>query len=296
MHSIPRQDGKAALITGGNTGLGYQSALSLAVAGAAVTIAVRNLDKGAEAARRIHEHAPAADVQVLKLDLADQHSIAEFAAAWSGSLDILVANAGIMLTPTLQFTVDGFELQMGTNHLGHYALVGQLLPALADGARVVSLSSMAHRGAGRLDRGLGLSTAYAPMRMYGQSKLATAIFGIELDRRVKAAGRNIVSVVAHPGWSATDLFNRNYDDQPSLAVLLSRKVTAILGSSPAHGAQSQLVAAVAPGLTGGEYIGPRYLLRGKPAETKLTKWAYREDDGRWLWEESASLTGVDFGI
>ncbi len=296
MSGMTRQDGKVALITGGNTGLGYQTALSLAVAGASVHIAVRNLEKGNDACARIREQAPGADITVRRLDLADQHSIAEFAAGWSGPLDILVANAGLMMAPSLQFTVDGFELQMGTNHLGHYALIGQLMPALSAGTRVVSLSSMAHQGAGRLDRGLGLGTAYAPMRMYGQSKLACAMFGLEFDRRVRAAGLGIVSVVAHPGWSATDLFNRSYDDKPSPIVFLSRKVSALLGSSPAHGAQSQVAAAVAPGLRGGEYIGPRYLLRGKPGQATLSKWAHREDDAKWLWEESARLTGVDFGI
>ncbi|AZI57024.1 SDR family NAD(P)-dependent oxidoreductase [Nakamurella antarctica] len=298
MHSIPSQAGKRALITGANTGLGYQSALALAGAGAEVVIAVRDTAKGDKAARAIIAAHPRASVEVAKLDLADLASVRDFAAGFSGSIDILMANAGLMLVPTRTLTVDGFEMQMGVNHLGHYALIGHLLPNLrkAPAARVVSLSSMAHLQAGRLDRRLGVEGPYTPMGQYGQSKLANAMFAIEFDRRLRAAGESTIALAAHPGWSATDLFGRKYTDKPNAWVFFSRKMTAVLGSSPAKGAQSQIAAATAPGAEGGSYLGPKYTIRGAPGVAQFSKFALDADDGAWLWEESARLTDTDFGL
>jgi len=299
---IPDLTGRRCIVTGANAGLGFRTALELYRAGAEVTLAVRNTAKGAEAAERLALAAPGSSgsARVSELDLADLASVSAFADRESGRgpVDLLVANAGIMMVPRLQLTADGFESQMGTNHLGHFALIGRLLPVLssADAPRVVSLSSMAHRGAGQLDRGLGLVGKYTPMSRYAQSKLATGMFAVEFDRRLRAAGSDLVSVAAHPGWCATDLFNRTYDDDPSLWVKLSRKASALLGSSPQHGARPQLRAAVDPAVTGGRYIGPRFLIRGAPIRAAFSSAVFDEADGRWLWEESAELTGVTFDL
>ncbi len=299
---IGDQTGRTALVTGANTGLGYQTALGLATVGASVVLGVRTLAKGERAAAAIRaEVGPAASVRVAELDLADLGSVRRFAERWTGPLHVLVANAGVMLVPRLEVTGDGFERQMGTNHLGHFALVGRLLPALREAAadigpapRVVSLSSMAHLQAGRLDRGWGLVGRYVPMTRYAQSKLATAMFALEFDRRLRAAGERIVSVAAHPGWSATDQMTRRYDDRPKLGVLVSRKVSALLGSAPARGAQSQLLAATSIDVVGGSYLGPRFLIRGRPRPAGFSAAARRADDARWLWSDSTEFTEVEY--
>ena len=295
---MPSLAGQRCVVTGANAGLGFQTALELYRAGAEVVLAVRNVEKGAAAADRIRLAAPgsAGELRVSQLDLSDLANVEAFAERESGATDLLVANAGIMMVPRLQLTKDGFESQMGTNHFGHFALVGGMLPALeaAPQARVVSLSSIAHRSAGRLNRGLGLLGKYTPMSRYAQSKLATGMFALELDRRLKAVNSSVISVAAHPGWCATDLFNRTYEDKPSLGVKISRKASALFGSSPQKGVRSQLKAAVASDVLGGEFYGPRFLVRGAPVKTALATVAYDRDDGAWLWNESAELTGVSY--
>ena len=290
--------GRRMVVTGANTGLGYQTALAFARSGADVVLAVRNTAKGADAAARIVADTPRASVRVASLDLTDLASVLAFGAAEAaaGPVDALVNNAGVMLVPQREFTTDGFELHMGTNHLGHVLLTALLLPALtaAPAGRVVSLSSLAHRAAPRLDTTLGVSGRYSPMGAYGQSKLATLMFGLELDRRLRAAGSTVVSVAAHPGWSATELMVR--DDHPGPGVWLSRKATAVLGSSAAEGARSQVMAAVDPAVRGGSFVGPVFGARGRPHLATASSAATDPIAAGWLWETSNALTGAEFDL
>ena len=290
--------GRRMVVTGANTGLGFQSALAFARSGADVVLAVRNTAKGAEAAERIVADTPRASVRVASLDLTDLGSVRNFgtAEAEAGPLDALVNNAGVMLVPQREFTTDGFELHMGTNHLGHVLLTSLLLRALsaAPAGRVVSVSSLAHRAAPRLDANLGVSGRYSPMGAYGQSKLATLMFGLELDRRLRAAGSRVASVVAHPGWSATELMVR--DDHPGPGVWLSRTATAVLGSSAAQGARSQVKAAVDPTVRGGSFVGPVFGARGRPHLAAASSAATDPIAAGWLWETSNALTGAEFDL
>jgi len=279
---VADQYGRRAIVTGANTGLGYVSTLALVRAGAEVVMAVRDLDRGQVAAQRIRKQEPEAKLRVIHLDLASLASVYDFAQAQvdDGPVDILMNNAGVMLVPTRERTANGFERHMGINHLGHFALTARLLPALlrSPGARVVSVTSL----------------TYAPMRAYGQSKLAVAVFGLELQRRLHAAGLPVTSVLAHPGWSATAETQPN--DDAARSVRLARRATAILGSPPAQGARAQVYAATAASLAGGELVGPRWLGRGAPAAATLAAVAADPVAARWLWNESARLTGADPGL
>lgn len=289
--------GKRIVVTGANTGLGYQSALTFARSGADVVLAVRNAEKGAAAKARILADTPSAKVAVGQLDLADLASIRDYGTAEAdrGPVDVLLNNAGVMLVPQREITVDGFEMHMGVNHLGHVLLTSLLLPALsaAPAGRVVSLSSIAHRAAPRLDRTLNRGGRYRPMGAYGQSKLATLLFGVELDRRLRSTGSEVISAIAHPGWSATELIERT--DRPGPMVAFARKVTSLLGSSPAAGARSQIMASVDPSIVGGMYVGPAVALRGAPHQSSMTSAAADPIAAGWLWETSNGLTGADFG-
>ncbi len=299
-HALAVQDqlGRRAVVTGANTGVGFMTARALAAAGAEVVLAVRDLDRGQAAAQRIRAEVPDARLRVLHLDLADLSSVHDFAQEQNtaGPLDILVNNAGVMLVPRPERTRDGFELHMGVNHLGHFALTGSLWPVLAaaPAARVVSVSSLAARNSGGLDHRLGEVDDYTPMAAYAQSKLAVAIFAEELDRRAKAAGSPVTAVVAHPGWSATAVDQP--DDSPGLRVRFARRATAMLGSAPAHGAAPIVHAATDPALTGGELVGPRYLVRGKPSAVAPPRMISEPGEGGWLWAQSVRLTGVDPGL
>ena len=290
--------GRRMVVTGANTGLGFQSALAFARSGADVVLAVRDAAKGAEAAARISADTPGAAVRVATVDLTDLASIRAFgvAEAAAGPVDVLVNNAGVMLVPQRELTRDGFELHMGTNHLGHLLLTSLLLPALAaaPAGRVISVSSLAHRAAPRLDTNLGVTGRYSPMGAYGQSKLATLMFGLELHRRLRSAGSPVTSVVAHPGWSATELLDRN--DHPGPGVWISRKATAILGSSAAAGAQSQIKAAVDHSVAGGSFVGPTFAARGRPHLASASSAARDPIAAGWLWETSVALTGAEFDL
>jgi NAD(P)-dependent dehydrogenase (short-subunit alcohol dehydrogenase family) len=302
---VTDQYGRRAVVTGANTGLGFQTSLALAGAGAEVIMAVRDLDRGQDAAQRIRDRVDEPKLRVLHLDLADLSSVREFAAeqAATGPLDLLVNNAGLMLVPRRELTRDGFESQMGVNHLGHFALTAGLLPALqrAEAGRVVSVTSIAARRSRSLDHGLGLAGKYTPMRAYSQSKLAVALFAEELDRRLRTAGSPVASVLAHPGWSSTAVEQPAVEqsaveqpgDEPGLTVRLGRRATAILGSSPRAGATSQVYAATAPQVSGGELVGPRFLARGTPHAAKLTAAMTNAADAEWLWQESTRLTGAE---
>ncbi len=292
---VADQYGRRAVVTGANTGLGYQTALALAGAGAEVIMAVRDLDRGQEAAGRIRDRVDGPKLRVLHLDLADLASVRDFAAeqAATGPLDLLVNNAGLMLVPRRELTRDGFESQMGVNHLGHFALTAGLLPAMlqAEAARVVSVTSIAARRSRSLDHDLGLTGKYTPMGAYSQSKLAVALFAEELDRRLRAAGSPVASVLAHPGWSATAV--EQPGDEPGLTVRLGRRATAILGSPPQAGARSQVYAGTAAGVCGGELVGPRFLARGAPHAARLSAAMTNLAAAEWLWQESVRLTGTE---
>ena len=204
---IPDLTGRSIVVTGANSGIGLEAATSLAAHGAVVTLAVRDVDRGSAAADRIRAASPQAQVEVARLDLADLASVREFAAVWTAAhpdgLDVLVNNAGVMAIPRRE-TADGFEMQLGTNHLGHFALTGLLVGSLRPAGRVVTVSSGAHRF-GRMDFDDLQSESYQKWRVYGQSKLANILFALELHRRAEAAGADLRSIAVHPGYAATNL-------------------------------------------------------------------------------------------
>jgi len=279
--NIPDQTGRTAVVTGANSGLGLATARALAAAGALVVLAVRDVAKG-EAA-----DVPG-EVEVRRLDLADLESVRGFAENWTGELDLLVNNAGIMAVPA-GITVDGFELQFGTNHLGHFALTNLLLPSITD--RVVTLSSLMHRVGGIAMQDLNWQQRpYDAERAYGQSKLANLLFTLELQRRLTAAGSPVRALAAHPGWAATNLQSHSGNRVKHAALAVGN---VLLGGSAERGAVPTLHAATAD-LPGGSYVGPRYGLVGPPDRVSRSKGAKDLDLARRLWEASAQLTGIDF--
>jgi NAD(P)-dependent dehydrogenase (short-subunit alcohol dehydrogenase family) len=294
---IPDQTGKTAVVTGANSGLGLVTARELARAGARVVMAVRNVDKGKQAASEVKTKVRDANVEVAALDLSSLESVRAFAAAFDpGPLDLLINNAGIMMTPA-EKTADGFELQFGTNHLGHFALTGLLLDRLqqADAARVVTLSSIEHKGGHMWWDDLQLEDGYQPRKAYQQSKLANAIFGLELDRRLRAAGSPVTSVLAHPGYSATNL--QSTGPTGPMKALLS-VTNRIVAQSPEQGALNQLYAATSPDAEGGDYIGPDGFqeARGRPTKVRVKSEGRNPENGRKLWKLSEELTGVRYGL
>lgn len=291
---IPSQQGHSAIITGAG-GIGYENALALALAGAEVIIAGRNAKKGAEAVSRIRAAAPAAIVRFEPLDLASLASIADFGARLRDqrdSLDILINNAAVMNPPRRQQTPDGFELQFGTNYLGHFALTAQLLPLLCRTrhARVVTLSSIAARD-GHIDfDDLQAEKNYRPMRAYSQSKLACLLFALELQRRSESGGWGVTSIAAHPGVSRTDLLH-NAPGRWSPAGL-ARTLLWFLFQPAAQGALPSLYAATSPQAQGGHYYGPAGFmeLRGTPATAAIPEQALNTETATHLWQTSETLT------
>ena len=283
-----------AVVTGANTGLGLATTRALVAAGMPVTMGVRSTDRGEAAAAAVRRSVPAADLVVRRIDLADLDSVRQFADRTVEPVSVLVCNAGVMLVPEQSLTADGFEMHWGVNFLGHYLLTGLLLPALTDAARVVSLSSIAHRSAGRFDRECGHGSDYTPGGAYGQSKLCTLLFSLELDRRLRSSGSAVKAVAAHPGWSATDeRAPRERGDEPGLGLVFARRISQLLGSSPEHGALSQVHAAIGAGVAGGEFWGPSMLIRGKPHRATVSAGARRRDDAAFLFELAAELTGCE---
>ena len=295
---ISSQTGRIAVVTGANSGLGKSIARELARAGASVTIAVRNTDKGEQAAADIRRDVASADLSVQRLDLAELASVRSFAAAFAAEhdhLDVLVNNAGIMAPPR-RLTADGFESQIGTNHLGHFALTGLLLPTLlaAPAPRVVTMSSEAHWiGKMRFDD-LQFERGYNNWRAYGQSKLANLMFCFELARRATDADTALVSVAAHPGYAATNLqFAGPAHWYERAFMTVGNKVIA---QSADMGALPALYAATVPDLPSGTFVGPDGLLggRGHPHVVSAAAKAYDAEAWNRLWELSEQLTGVTY--
>ncbi|HWK18334.1 MAG TPA: oxidoreductase [Solirubrobacteraceae bacterium] len=295
---IPEQTGRVAVVTGANSGLGVITARELARAGAKVVIACRDTAKGETAAAEIRAQVPGADLDVRALDLADLASVRGFVARLGGErdqVDLLINNAGVMAPPR-RTTVDGFESQFGTNHLGHFALTGLMLPSLlaAPAPRVVTLSSGAHRiGKMNFDDLQG-ERSYNNWRAYGQSKLANLLFCFELDRRARAAGTKLISLAAHPGYAATNL---QFAGPAAFYEKAIMTVTnRVLAQSAEMGALPTLYAATVPDLPGGAFIGPDGFMeqRGHPHIVTATGRAYDEADWRRLWEISEELTGVSY--
>ena len=295
---MPDQSGRRAIVTGANSGLGYETALALAGKGAAVTIAVRDTGKGDRAAADIRARTPGAEIEVRRLDLADLASIDEFTWLWREShpegVDLLINNAGVMAIPK-RSTADGFEMQFGTNHLGHFALTGRLLDALRPGSRVVTVSSQAHRmGTMNFDDLMG-EGKYRTWGAYGQSKLANLLFMRELSERLRAAGLPIMSVAAHPGYASTHLqaAGPEMTGQAWKAKVMG-VANKVLAQSAAMGALPTLYAATYPGITSGDYVGPDGFgeQRGHPRLVGLSGSARDEAAASRLWTVSEELTGV----
>ncbi len=287
--------GRVVLVTGGNSGIGLEAVRVLAGHGARVVLACRDTAKGEAAARGL----PGVDVR--ELDLADLASVTEAAQSFAKAhdrLDVLVNNAGVMATPYRQ-TLDGFELQFGTNHLGHFALTGELLPALlaARAPRVVTVSSGAHRMGGIDFDNLDGSRGYHKWRAYAQSKLANLLFTSELQRRASAAGTGLIAVAAHPGYAATNLQQAGPRMAGSkVGEWLSGLGNLVFAQSAAAGALPTLYAATAPDVDGGDYIGPDGLgeMRGHPKKVGTTPAARDAEVAARLWAVSEQLTGVRY--
>lgn len=286
--------GKSIIITGANSGIGYEAAKALSSQGAHVILAVRNQKKGEEAAETIISQNKAANVEVLSLNLADLDSVRTFVQEYSArykTLDILINNAGVMIPP-YQKTKDGFELQFGSNHLGHFALTGLLLPLLKNtvNSRVVTVSSLAHRRASIFFDNLDGSKGYKRKRFYNQSKLANLLFAKELDERFKEHGVSTISLACHPGITSTNIFKIGKKDTPDLL----KKILSMLFQSAEMGALPTIFAATDDSLIGGEYIGPdgRGNRTGYPTIEIPAEGVYNKETMTKLWEISEELTGV----
>jgi NAD(P)-dependent dehydrogenase (short-subunit alcohol dehydrogenase family) len=297
---IPPLQGRVAIVTGATGGLGEKAAQELARAGAETILAGRNAIKGQAAVAAIRDKFPAAQVGFEAVDLADLASVAEFAQRYSSthqSLDILINNAGVMALPHRQTTVDGFEMQFGTNFLGHFALTARLLPQLRAAAapRIVNLSSIAHR-TGTIDFGdLQGDRFYLPWKAYSQSKLAMLMFALELQRRSDATGWKLISLAAHPGWARTDLFT-NGPGTGGFIGFGAMLAAPIFSQSAEHGALPILFAAASPGVEPGGYYGPNGIgeLKGPPGPARIGPQAKNRATAARLWESSERLLGVHF--
>lgn len=291
---IPDQTGRTAIVTGANSGIGFETARMLAKKGAEVVIACRSPQKGESALARIREDVPDAKVTLAALDLADLDSVEAFATRFSTThtrLDLLVNNAGVMVPP-MSRTKQQFELQIGTNHLGHFALTGRLLPLLSrtPGARVVVVSStMAHFGVIDVDDFNVERKKYRPWREYGQSKLANSLFAAELSRRLAAAGSSVIATAAHPGYTATELQRTSG---------LARVFNPVFAMKASDGALPTLRAAVDPEATNGSYWGPSRMFEtsGPPKPARVPKRAKDDAMASTLWALSETLTGVTFDL
>ncbi|PSJ29250.1 short-chain dehydrogenase [Streptosporangium nondiastaticum] len=298
---IPDQSGRTAVVTGANSGIGYVTARELARRGARVVLACRDATRGKAAEERVRAAAPGADVQFAPLDLADLSSVRAFAADLPGDrLDLLINNAGVMALPQRR-TVDGFEMQFGTNHLGHFALTGLLLPRLREaghGARVVTVSSGLHV-LGTVDpRDLNMEHRYRRWIAYGRSKSANLLFTHELAQRLTAEGSRVVAVAAHPGYAATNLQTAGARmEGREAAARLAELANRLFAQSPEDGARPTLYAATAQDVRQDDYFGPRFEYRSSGTPTRRTvraPWTRNDRAGAGLWAASERLTGVTY--
>jgi NAD(P)-dependent dehydrogenase (short-subunit alcohol dehydrogenase family) len=296
---ITDQSGRTFIVTGANSGLGFETARQLAAHGGRVVLAARSQAKGHDAAARLTAAQPAAAVEFRPLDLADLDSVRAFAAAILGdgiAVDVLINNAGVMYPPR-RLTTQGFESQFATNHLGHFALAGLLFDTIRRGqdARVVTVSSSEHKGGSIHFGDLTGERSYSPRAFYQQSKFANVLFGLELDRRVRAAGIPVRSVLAHPGYASTNLQSSG---PTGLAKQLMKVSNRLVAQSAEMGALSELYAAVDPAAQSGRFYGPGGFgeLRGHPAEVQPAAAARDEETARRLWDISEQLTGVVWNL
>jgi NAD(P)-dependent dehydrogenase (short-subunit alcohol dehydrogenase family) len=297
---------KRVIITGANSGLGKESAFALAKLGAEIVLAVRDTNKGQSVKNQILNQTPSAVIEVAALDLMDLDSVQKFAASQSTKpIDVLLNNAGIMAVP-FEKTKDGFESQMGTNHLGHFLLTELLFDAISKGSnpRIVNVSSSAHR-LGKLKTGdineLNVSKEnYSPWTVYGNSKLANLLFTNELVRRLKLVNSNITVAVAHPGYANTNLqlvaATKRSGIRKSVELAVTKLMNIILGQSAANGALPQIAACTWVDIQSGDYLGPRGLFesRGKPKKVKMNKAAQDIELAKRVWRTSEELLGVTF--
>jgi NAD(P)-dependent dehydrogenase (short-subunit alcohol dehydrogenase family) len=290
---IPAQTGRLAVVTGANAGLGYEIARGLAAAGAQVVLACRSEQRAEAAAGRLREAVPGASVDVRRLDLADLASVRAFAdglAAEHDRLDLLVNNAGLMAVDESR-TADGFEMQLGVNHLGHFALTAHLLPLLTRtrGSRVATMSSMGHRrGRLRVDDLMFDGRGYRRWQPYFDSKQANLLFTLELQRRLAASGAPTIAVTAHPGGSRTDLGTEGR----GVTNRLMSSVVPLLTQPATRGAEPMLRALTDPSVRGGEFFGPRFVTAGAPRRERPARRARDGELARQLWDASQDLTGL----
>jgi NAD(P)-dependent dehydrogenase (short-subunit alcohol dehydrogenase family) len=294
------------VITGANSGIGYETALELARKGAEVVLPARTMQKAEDAAGRIRRAVPGAHVVPGVLDLASQESVRAF-AGWYGerfpgaSLDLLISNAGVMAVPKRELTVDGFERQFATNFLGPFALTGLLYPHLRQqaGSRIVIVSSSVTKMAKLEFDNLQSERRYSPMdQAYGQSKLADSLFALELQRRLTRAGSAVMATSAHPGYAVTNLQTSGPGEGFSMLKVLMTVLKPVLSQDAAHGALPTLYAATSRDATPGGYYGPdrMFELKGYPVAVKIPKRAQSEEDAVRLWSEAERLTGVTFAV
>jgi NAD(P)-dependent dehydrogenase (short-subunit alcohol dehydrogenase family) len=303
--SMPDMSGKTVIVTGANSGLGFEATKAFARKGATVVMACRSTARGKRAADDVRHELPEAELDVRELDLAALSSVESFAESVTADydeIDVLCNNAGVMAIPRAE-TGDGFEMQFGVNHLGHFALTGHLLPLLreTDGeSRVVTHASGAHQQ-GDIDfEDLHHERDYGKWEAYAQSKLANLLFAYELDRKLEAAGvDDVVSTACHPGWAATNLQRRGPEQMGSTARLyLMKAANALIAQDAQQGALPMLYAATAEDITGAEYIGPDGFMsmRGYPHHDEPTKKARDPDIAAQLWDVSEELTGVTYDL
>ncbi len=299
---IPNLKGKRALITGANSGIGFETARIMAEKGAQVILACRSEDKAVQAMAKIRRKSPNAELHFLPLDLSSLQSVHHMADMFHeqyDKLDYAINNAGVMWLPQSK-TVDGFESQIGTNHLGHYALTGLLLPALlkTPGSRIVTVSSIAHTAGNIYFDDLFFERhSYGKQKAYSQSKLANLVFARELERRLNANGAQTISVAAHPGVANTNLAIPGFEQSDSgLMAKAMKLLTPLVAQNPVKGALPTLYAATADNVQGGDYYGPDgfYAAYGYPTLAKSTRRSRDPDIGRKLWEVSENLTGIRY--
>lgn len=300
---IPDQTGKTVLITGANSGIGYEAARALAQHGATVVLACRNRAKAEDAVEKIAATNPSGSTEILEMDLADLASVERAAKEFLANhdrLDLLINNAGLMAIP-LGRTAQGFEMQIGVNHLGHFAFTAHLMPLILKSgpARIVNISSMGHRG-GRIDFDYlnWERKRYSPWRAYFQSKLANLLFTRDLQRRLSASDAKAIAVSAHPGGANTNLGHENPGGLLNSLMFAARPVIYFFTQSAAMGALPTLRAATAPGVRGGDYFGPNGLgqQRGHPVKVGMTARARDAETAKRLWDVSLDLTGVTYPI